>query len=256
MVCVFQDLEENNSCNGATAYYGLGTDPRLFETAPRALAEGNALRATARIVEGDKERVGGCLDRATRQCRAVMLSLWRDLPATECQLDERWGFVRSQQENWPGAHHHLDSHGNPWARLAFAPVWRWVLEFVASKRDQASANRLLGQIAQVSDARILPLFTSDRWPAYSRALWQRGSPIAFGQPTNSCRIGYRPFTGKSISSSKSCSPVGPRFITEVKGHYPGLFAHAVQSLTFSGLKSVWVSYTSTPSRRLRVLTTQ
>jgi hypothetical protein len=35
-----------------TAYYGLGTDPLIFETALRALAEGNSLRATARIVGG------------------------------------------------------------------------------------------------------------------------------------------------------------------------------------------------------------
>jgi len=30
-----------------TAYYGLEADPVVFETAVRALAEGNALRATA-----------------------------------------------------------------------------------------------------------------------------------------------------------------------------------------------------------------
>ena len=63
-----------------TAYYGLGTDPLIFETALRALAEGNSLRATARIVEVDKELVRNWLDRAARQCRAVMLYLWRDYP--------------------------------------------------------------------------------------------------------------------------------------------------------------------------------
>ena len=35
-----------------TAYYGLEADPTIFETAVRALAEGNALRATARIPFG------------------------------------------------------------------------------------------------------------------------------------------------------------------------------------------------------------
>ena len=34
-----------------TAYYGLEADAAIFETAVRALAEGNALRATARIVQ-------------------------------------------------------------------------------------------------------------------------------------------------------------------------------------------------------------
>ena len=153
-----------------TAYYGLGTDPLIFETALRALAEGNSLRATARIVEVDKELVRGWLDRAARQCRAVMLYLWRDLPATECQLDELWSFVHTKQDNLPGAQHYLDSHGDTRVWLAFAPVWRLVLGFVVGKRDQASANRLLGQVAHVTDAHILPLFTSDQWPAYPHAL--------------------------------------------------------------------------------------
>jgi hypothetical protein len=37
----------------ATAYFGLKTDPELFELAVRALAEGNAIHATARIVQRD-----------------------------------------------------------------------------------------------------------------------------------------------------------------------------------------------------------
>jgi IS1 family transposase len=60
--------------------------------------------------------------------------------------------------------------GETWVWLAFAPVWRWVLGLVVGKRDQTSANRLLGQVAQVTDARLPPLFASDRWPAYPQAL--------------------------------------------------------------------------------------
>jgi IS1 family transposase/transposase-like protein len=153
-----------------TAYYGLGTDPVTFETALRALAEGNSLRATARIVEVDSDLISGWLDRAARQCRAVMLYLWRNLPVTECQLDELWSFVHTKQDNLPGAQHSLDSHGDTWVWLAFAPVWRLVLGFVVGKRDQTSANRLLGQVAHVTDAQVLPLFTSDQWPAYTHAL--------------------------------------------------------------------------------------
>lgn len=64
----------------------------------------------------------------------------------------------------------LDRYRDTWVWLAFAPVWRLALGFVVGKRDQASANRLLGQVAQVTDARLLPLFTSDQWAAYPQAL--------------------------------------------------------------------------------------
>jgi transposase-like protein len=41
----------------ATAYYGLESDPAIFETAVRALAEGNSIRATGRILQIDKDGV-------------------------------------------------------------------------------------------------------------------------------------------------------------------------------------------------------
>jgi transposase-like protein len=51
-----------------TAYYGLEADAAIFETAVRALAEGNALRATARIVQVDKDTVCTWLHRVACHC--------------------------------------------------------------------------------------------------------------------------------------------------------------------------------------------
>jgi len=86
-----------------TAYYGLKADRALCEMAVRALAKGHALRATARIVQGDKDTVCAWLDRVARHCRTVMLSLWRNLHVRECQLDELWGFVHTKEAHLPGA---------------------------------------------------------------------------------------------------------------------------------------------------------
>jgi transposase len=80
----------------------LEADPVKFETALRALAEGNSLRATARMVEVDEDTVGAWLDRGARQGRAVLLSLWRNLSVTECQLDELWSFIHTKEEHLPG----------------------------------------------------------------------------------------------------------------------------------------------------------
>ncbi|QQS54132.1 MAG: helix-turn-helix domain-containing protein [Candidatus Competibacteraceae bacterium] len=152
-----------------TAYYGLEADPVQFETALRALAEGNSLRATARIVEVDKDTVCAWLDRGARQCRAVVLSLWRNLPVTECQLDELWSFIHTKQENLPGAKEYVETYGDAWVWLAFAPVWRLILGFVIGKHDQTQADRLVEQVASVTDETV-PFFTSDQWPAYTQAL--------------------------------------------------------------------------------------
>ena len=80
-----------------TAYWGLNAEAMIFEMAIRALAEGNSLRSTARIVQVDKDTACDWLDRAAQHGRQVLLYLWRDLPVTECQLDELWSFVLTSE---------------------------------------------------------------------------------------------------------------------------------------------------------------
>lgn len=67
--------------NYGMAYYGLESDPLIFETAVRALAEGNSLRATGRILQIDQDTVCDWLNRAASHCRAVVLYLWSQLKA-------------------------------------------------------------------------------------------------------------------------------------------------------------------------------
>ena len=124
-----------------TAYYGLEADPVVFETAVRALAEGNALRATARIVQVDKDTVCTWLHRVACHCRTVMLYFWHDLHVSECQLDELWSFVHTKEAHLPGAKLYCDTYGDAWVWIAFALVWRVVLAFVIGKREQAGADR-------------------------------------------------------------------------------------------------------------------
>jgi IS1 family transposase len=152
-----------------TAYYNLEADPAIFETAVRALAEGNSLRATARIVQIDKDTACDWLNRAAQHCRVVMLYLWRHLHVTECQLDELWSFVHTKEHNLFAAKIYEESYGDAWVWIAFAPVWRLVLAFVVGKRNQDSANLLLDRVVYATDD-YLPLFTSDQLPEYRTAL--------------------------------------------------------------------------------------
>ena len=76
------------SARQGTAYFGVQAEEMHDTIAMRALAEGNALRGTGRIVEVDKDTVCDWLDRAGRHCRAVTTYLCDTLHITECQLDE------------------------------------------------------------------------------------------------------------------------------------------------------------------------
>ena len=153
----------------ATAYYGLESDPVIFETAIRALAEGNSIRATGRIFQIDKDTICDWLIRASLHWRSVILYFWDQLHVTECQLDELWSFVHTKEAHLPCAKIYSESYGDAWVWLAFAPVSRLVLAFVIGKRVQENANLLLDRVKDVTDTHI-PFFTSDQLPEYDDAL--------------------------------------------------------------------------------------
>lgn len=169
----------------ATAYFGLEAEPAQFELAVRALAEGNSIHATARIIQSDKDTVCAWLTRAARQSRLVMLSHWQHLHVTECQLDELWSFVHTKEHHLLTAKLLCESYGDAWVWVAFAPAWRLVVAFVVGKRTQENAHRLLKRVVAVTDAHI-PFFTSDQLPAYEEALL-----AAYGQWVQSERQGKR-----------------------------------------------------------------
>src|SRR6266851_3065891 len=171
-----------------TAYDGLEAAPAICETAVRALAEGHALRATARIVHVDKDTVCAWRHRVACHCRTVMLSFWHDLHVSACQLDALWSFVHTKEAHLPGAKIYCDTYGDAWVWIAFAPVWRLVLAFVIGKRDQAGADLLLARVAHVTDDAI-PLFTSDQLPAYRHALLHTYGEWYY-PPRQGCRGAY------------------------------------------------------------------
>jgi IS1 family transposase len=168
-----------------TAYWDLNAEPAIFEMAIRALAEGNSLRSTARIVQIDKDTACDWLDRAAQHCRKVLLYLWQGLPVTACQLDELWSFVHTKESHLAMAKRVCETYGDAWIWMALAPVWRLVLAFVVGKRTQESANLLLHRVAHVTDQR-LPLCTSDQLPEYRAALLH-----VYGQWVQPTRNGNR-----------------------------------------------------------------
>ncbi len=160
---------ETFSARHGTAYFGLRAEESLVTIALRALAEGNSLRGTGRIVGVDKDTVCAWLDRAARHCRALMTYLWHNLHIRECQLDELWSFVRKKEGHLTPAEKVLTLYGDAWVWVAFAPDWRLVVAFVVGKREQANATLLVERLKAVSCGHI-PFFTSDQLPHYAHAL--------------------------------------------------------------------------------------
>ena len=161
--------KQSFSVRHGTAYFDLNVEERIFTIAVRALAEGNSLRGTGRIVDVDKDTVCAWLDRVGRHCRAVTAYLFHNLHITECQLDELWSFVHKKEAHLSSLEKIRMLYGDAWVWIAFAPEWRLVPAFVIGKRLQENANLLLQRLKTVSCG-FIPFFTSDQLYHYPHAL--------------------------------------------------------------------------------------
>ena len=141
----------------------------MCETAVRACAEGNASRATARIVPVDQDAGWAWRERAAPPGRLGRLSLGRALHVIACQRDALWSFGHTKPHHVPLARLSDETSGDAWGWSAFAPVWRLVVACVIEHRTPPSAAVLRERVLHVTDAHI-PFFTSDQLPEYRQAL--------------------------------------------------------------------------------------
>lgn len=96
----------------ATAFFGLHlSDERISQIIHHA-AEGVGVRATARLLNINKDTVNRVILRAGEHCELVLSNLLRSLKLNEAQLDELWAFIKKRNlltkkrlaENGSGQH--------------------------------------------------------------------------------------------------------------------------------------------------------
>lgn len=219
-----------------TAYFELEADPAIFDIAIRALAEGNGLRGTARIVQIDKDTAASWLHRAAQHCRQVLLYLWQQLSVRECQLDELWSFVHTKEQNLWTAKLCCESYGDAWVWIAFAPAWRLALAFVVGKGTQAEANLLLERVVHATDAHI-PFFTSDQLAEYRTALLH-----VYGQWVQPTRNGDR---GR-FPARRRVAPPELVYAQVVKQRARGQVVAVTQKIVFGSAEMVQACVTASP----------
>lgn len=81
----------------ATALFGLHLSTETIRQIIHHAAEGVGVRATARLLEMDKDTVNRVILRAGEHCANVLSSLLISLGLTEAQLDELWTFVKKRK---------------------------------------------------------------------------------------------------------------------------------------------------------------
>lgn len=81
----------------ASALFGLHLSDESIRQIIHHAAEGVGVRATARLLDIDKDTVNRVILRAGEHCANVLSELLRSLKLTEAQLDELWTFVKKRK---------------------------------------------------------------------------------------------------------------------------------------------------------------
>ena len=81
----------------ASALFGLHIPAETIRQIIHHAAEGVGVRATARLLEIDKDTVNRVILRAGEHCAHVLSGLLASLNLTEVQLDELWTFVKKRK---------------------------------------------------------------------------------------------------------------------------------------------------------------
>lgn len=80
----------------ATAFFGLHLSDEKIAQIIHHAAEGVGVRATARLLDINKDTVNRVILRAGEHCEIVLSNLLRSLKLKEAQLDELWVFVKKR----------------------------------------------------------------------------------------------------------------------------------------------------------------
>ena len=154
-----------------TVFFDLRTPEEKVMMALKRLLVKVALSDISFVLGVTEETVLAWLRRAAQKAHEINGHLLRDLPVTQVQLDELWGFIRrkhAQQADPDGASPELSEDGRQWVWISFAPEFRLILAAFVGPR---TFDRAL-QLIQMTAAVVLgvPCFFSDGFSCYLSAL--------------------------------------------------------------------------------------
>jgi hypothetical protein len=87
------------SARTGPAYAGIRTESTTYLRGAVALAEGLRIRATARLLDVDKDTGKHWLPGLGQHCQGVMPYCFRHVHLRECQWDELWTFVAKKEDH-------------------------------------------------------------------------------------------------------------------------------------------------------------
>ena len=131
-----------------------------------ALCEGSSIRSIERMTGVHRDTIMRLGVRVGQGCMALMDAKMRNLSCTRLEMDEIWGFVGKKQKNIEVEDD--PSLGDVWTFCAIDADTKLVPAFMVGKRDKATANAFVDDIAGRMNNRLQ--ISTDGLAAYVEAI--------------------------------------------------------------------------------------
>jgi IS1 family transposase len=155
-----------------TPLHGKRVPPEVLVWVVGALAEGLGIRAVARVFAVDPNTVLHWLTEVADQAAAFSRYFLHDVHVTQVQLDELFALLSAVKAGEVNEGEALSrvSRSSHWVWVALDPVTKLVLAIEGGARTLALAQGLVHQVAQVLAPDCVPLFLTDGFKEYLRAV--------------------------------------------------------------------------------------
>ncbi len=128
------------------------------------LAEGNSINSASRISGINKKTIMSLLVIGGEKCESLLAERVRNVPASDVQADEIWGFVgKKQAATGPGDSYRV---GDAWCFIGIERNTKLILACELGKRTVTSATRFISKLATATDADTRFQFTTDGLNVY------------------------------------------------------------------------------------------
>jgi len=155
-----------------TPLQGKRVPPEVLVWAVGAVAEGLGIRAVARVFAVDPNTVLQWLTEVADQAAAFSRYFLHDVQVTQVQLDELFALLSAVKAGEVSEDEALTrlTRSPHWVWVALDPVTKLLLALEVGERTLAMAQRLVHQVAQVLAPDCVPLFLTDGFKEYLRAV--------------------------------------------------------------------------------------
>ena len=118
------------------------------------LLEGNSIRSTERITSIDRNTIMSLIVKAGERCKTLMIFKLVNLPVTDVQADEIWGFVQKKEGHKLDHEKNTAGIGDAYCFIGIERHSKLVLAWHLGKRDQRSTDAFIGKLKYAtSDSR-------------------------------------------------------------------------------------------------------